>query len=458
MDTISPSDLARWCSGKWEGGVPDGISGLTNDTRTLARGQLFAAFKTEVRDGHDFLDAAQKCGASGAIVERFQPEVPLPQLVVEEVGSALLAAARAYRLTWKGEVIGITGSCGKTTCKDLLSCLFSSRRCLSTKGNLNNLIGVPMSILRPEGHACEFAVLEAGISETGEMKQLANAIEPDWAIISAIGPAHLEDLGDVETVAREKGLLARGSRIKGTFLGETCLPYLDMLDLEKGQLVKRDRHHSVEWAYTFESKGGTTTLRQRIGGSVQVFEYNGVGTGLASNVAICLAVAFTAGLEIEELRAGLANWKPSELRNEWRPIGPHVALIDCYNANPVSMRDSLKTFAENTPEEEGRFYLVGCMEELGHESSELHRELGRSIPMRKGDFLLVIGGEAESVLHGMKDASCDMDRCFAIEELEEARGYMESFKGNYFLKGSRRYRLESVLDYLPDLTAKGGAA
>lgn len=458
MDTIDPSDLARWCSGEWKGGTPERISGLTNDTRSLEEGQLFAAIKTESRDGHEFLEAAKAAGAAAAIVERYQALVDLPQLLVSKVGKALLAAARGYRRTWKGEVVGITGSCGKTTCKDLLTALFSARKCLSTKGNLNNLIGVPMSILRPEGTTCEFAVLEAGISEPGEMEQLAKAIEPDWAIISAIGPAHLQDLGDVETVAHEKGFLARGSRIKGTFLGETCLPYLDMLELDKAQIVKRDKHHSVEWAYVFKSKDGSTQLRQRIGGSVQVFEYKGVGAGLASNVALCLALAFTMGLEIEELREGLAKWKPSPLRNEWRRMGECLAFIDCYNANPVSMSDSLKSFSENTPESEARFYLIGCMEELGSEAVELHKKLGESIPLRKGDFLLVIGGEAKSVLHGMKDAGCDMDRCFEIENLEESREYLAEFKGNFFLKGSRRYHLENALEYLPCCGEEGGAA
>lgn len=448
MDTINPSDFANWCSGTWQGGVPARIDGVSNDTRTLGPGQLFAALKTAARDGHDFLPAALEAVASGAIVERYQSNVALPQLVVENVGEALLAAAHGYRLKWQGEVVGVTGSCGKTTCKELLRSLLSRRKPLCTEGNLNNLIGVPLSMLRPEAAKAEFSVFEAGISEPGEMERLAHAINPDWAIISSLGPAHLRDLGSVNTIAREKAWLAKGKRVQGVFLGESCKPYLESLDLKKAQLVKMDPHLSTEWAYRFESRDGRTTLEQRIGGSVQKFEYEGMGAGLASNAAICIGLAFTLGLEVDELREGLATWRPSRMRNEWRQLGERRVFLDCYNANPLSMRDSLATFVAHTPETESRVFLIGCMEELGEQASSLHRELGAKLPFRNEDFLLVIGGEAKSVLQGMKDAGRDTDRCKEVTTPSEMTECLAKLEGNLFLKGSRRYRLEEVFEEL----------
>ncbi|EDY80569.1 Mur ligase middle domain family [Verrucomicrobiia bacterium DG1235] len=430
--------------------------GLTNDSRKIESGELFAALKTAARDGHDFLESARRSGAAGAIVDRFQEEIELPQLVVDEVGEALLALAGGYRATWQANVVGITGSCGKTTCKEVLACLLSGFATLSTRGNLNNLIGVPMSMLRPEGASCEFAVLEAGISEPGEMERLAAAINPEWGIVTALGPAHLEDLGTVENVAREKGKLFQGSRLRRVFAGESCEPYLSDMAAPRVLLVKQDPYLSVEWAFRFSSEAGRTCLEQRIGGSVQRFEYEGLGAGLASNVALALATAFSMGLEVDQLRSALGSWKPSQMRNEWKEIGGRLVFLDCYNANPISMRDSLATFVSNTPEGEPRMYVIGCMEELGSEASRLHEELGREFPLRNQDFLLVIGSEAASVLRGMKDSGHEMDRCFEIETIEEASERLKDFAGSVFLKGSRRYRLESMLGAFASVSEEKG--
>lgn len=459
MKGIDPAALAGWASGEWMRGTPPSISGLANDSRKIDHGQLFVALRTAVRDGHDFLEAAREAGASGAMVERFLPEVELPQLVVPNTGVALISAARGFRDTWNARVVGITGSCGKTTCKDVLACLLSGSATLSTEGNLNNLIGVPMSILRPSGTEADFAVLEAGISEPGEMVRLAAAIDPDWGIITAIGPAHLEDLKTVNNIALEKGRLLGGARLRGAFVGETAAPYFDEIGCPRAVVVKRDRYVSSEWAFDFESSAGATRFKQRLQGVVQEFEYAGTGAGLASNVALAIATAFSMGVPVANLRRALSGWRPSKLRNEWRQIGSRKFFVDCYNANPVSMRDSLATFVSETAESDPRLYVIGCMEELGAEATRLHEELGREFPLRKEDFLLVIGSEASSVLRGMKDAGRQTERCFEIGKAEEAGRFLDGFSGSVFLKGSRRYRLESTIDALEAKSeGEGGSA
>lgn len=453
MDSIDPVALAQWTSGEWKNGIPSSVTGIHNDSRKLEKGQLFIALRSSARDGHDFLDAAKSSGASGAIVESFQGTIDFPQLLVDDVPKAIIDAARGYRSTWTARVVGITGSCGKTTCKEVLASLLSSRKTLSTQGNLNNLIGVPMSILRPVAKEAEFAVLEAGISEPGEMEQLATAIMPEFGIVTAIGPSHLEDLKTVENVAVEKGKLLRGRQFSHAFVGETAIPYLNELECENAVVVKCDSSFESEWTYEFKSSAGRTDFQQRVEGKIQNFEYAGSGAGLASNVALAVATAVSLGLSVEEIAAALSVWAPSQMRNEWREFCGNQIFLDCYNANPISMQDSLSTFVAETPEERPRFYLVGCMEELGKESARLHADLGRDFPLRKQDFLLVIGSEAKSVLQGMKDAGNETEKCFEIGSIEEAKDRLARFSGSVFLKGSRRYRLESALEYL-----KGGVS
>lgn len=453
MELIDPVALALWTSGEWKNGVPSSVVGINNDSRSIVPDQLFVALRTSSRDGHDFLESAKVSGASGAIVDCFRSELDFPQLLVGNVSEALIAAARGYRSTWVGEVVGITGSCGKTTCKEILACLLSSKDTLSTSGNLNNLIGVPLSMLRPAADRAQFAILEAGISEFGEMQQLASAIDPEWGVVTAIGPSHLEGLESVENVASEKGKLLHGTRLKGAFVGESAEPFLVGLGLERAAVVARDPHLRAQWSFDFECSAGRSSLRQNVAGEVLNVEYGGTGAGLASNVALAIAVAFSLGLGGESIVNSLKSWVPSQMRNEWRALGENRVFLDCYNANPISMKDSLATFVAETPEDRPRFYLVGCMEELGSESARLHVELGRDFPLRKQDFLLVIGGEAKSVLRGMKDAGIETGQCFEIGSIEEAKQGLAPFSGSVFLKGSRRYRLEAALEYL-----KGGVS
>jgi hypothetical protein len=186
--------------------------------------------RTERRDGHAFLGEARAKGASAALVARADPAEPLPQLVVADPLLALQAAAREHRRRFRGPVIGISGSAGKTSTKNLLAELLGGEpRVLATRGNLNNHLGVPLTLLRldPQDHA--YAVVEAGISGPGDMPPLAAMIEPDIGVITLVGPAHLEALGSLAGVAREKAELPRAARM--AVFPASCLEYTAFRDL-----------------------------------------------------------------------------------------------------------------------------------------------------------------------------------------------------------------------------------
>src|ERR1022692_1161337 len=218
MPAFDADSLAAWTGGRWSGRPASEPTGFSVDSRRLSPGQAFVALRTGRRDGHDFLGAALEAGAAAAIVARACPKVALAQLVVDDPLGALQAVAREHRRRFQGTVAGITGSAGKTSTKELLALLLGGEDAgvLATESNLNNQIGVALTLTRldPARHRC--AVVEAGISAPGEMRALAAMIDPDVALVTLVGPAHLAGLGGLDSVAREKAVLA-GSIRKGGF-------------------------------------------------------------------------------------------------------------------------------------------------------------------------------------------------------------------------------------------------
>ena len=209
MPEFPPSLLAAWTGGRWTAQPVSSLSGFTIDTRQLRSGQVFVALKTGKRDGHDFLATAEMSGASAAIVSTPAEGLRLPQLVVADPLKAFHAIAREHRRLFKGPVIGISGSAGKTSTKNLLALLLGGAEAgvLATEGNLNNHLGVPLTLTRLDPSAHHFAVVEAGISAPREMAPLAAMIEPDIAIVTLVAPAHTAELGGLGGVAAEKAVL-----------------------------------------------------------------------------------------------------------------------------------------------------------------------------------------------------------------------------------------------------------
>ena len=454
MVGLDGSDLLRWSNGEWLGEPPlTSIKGFAYDTRLLKKGDLFVAFKTNQRDGHDFLADAQAKGAIGAIVQKkmeFSRRFPL--LCVDDTLKAFQAIAQGFRETWNFPVVAITGSCGKTTTKELLCQLLGGFPVAQgTRGNLNNLIGVPSTLLGINSNECRFAVIEAGISERGEMKALVDTINPDRVIFTAIGPSHLEGLGSVEGVAREKGILASKARTKTVYLGETCRLYREDLNAEEGIFVL-ESESSVgrsEWNYQIENVG--SGMRLSFGNRDESYFVEGTGRGLASNAALAIAVSRSLDVSPESVQERLAKWKPGGMRGEWIEVGESRVYLDCYNANPLSMLDSLNNFRTRAEPAENRLYVIGSMEELGSESEEWHKRLGSELCLRPRDRAYLIGEGSDWVLEGIQVSNRSRGHVEKLESLETLKLILAEFEGDVFLKGSRKYRLETVMEYLPKI-------
>ena len=202
MPDFNPSDLANWCSGEWTKLPETKINGFSIDTRNLGEGELFVAIKDN-RDGHEFLISQSKRGACGALVTNLVNDRNIPQLISGNSLTALQAIAQSHREKCHGKVVGITGSCGKTSTKDILTLLLGYESTHSTDKNLNNHLGVPLTLLGIDPLVHKHSVVEAGINQTNEMSVLAKMISPNIAIITNVGSSHLEGLISEDIVAKE---------------------------------------------------------------------------------------------------------------------------------------------------------------------------------------------------------------------------------------------------------------
>jgi UDP-N-acetylmuramoyl-tripeptide--D-alanyl-D-alanine ligase len=402
------------------------------------------------------LGAAQMAGASAAFVSRADPKVALPQLVVEDPLAALQAVAREHRRKFRGTVIGITGSAGKTSTKELLWLLLGGEDAgvLATEGNLNNQIGVALTLSRLDPARHRFAVVEAGISAPGEMRPLAGMIDPDFALVTLVGPAHLADLGGLESVAREKAVLA-GSVREGGFcmFPSSCeaypafrsLPVSNRLVVEFGERFDERGPAAGRVRYTALHSAESTTVTVALGPPPPVAaRLCRVTDGMAQNAAMAICAALKIGVHRKEIQRRLLSWRPSPLRGEWRISEGRRLYLDCYNANPASMADALAAFSAVAPRGEPRLFVIGCMEELGDESRRYHLELGRSLALRHGDHLVAVGSQADSVRQGALEGKCDPRQIEVADSIEPLSARLANFRGSVFVKGSRRYELEKA--------------
>lgn len=438
--------------------TPDAaLTGFTMDTRQLRAGQVFVAIKTDKRDGHDFLAAAQAAGASAALVAVPNSSLTLPQLVVADPLQAFQAIAREHRHHFAGPVIGVSGSAGKTSTKNLLALLLGGAEggVLATEGNLNNHLGVPLTLTRLDPAVHKFAVIEAGISAPGEMAPLAAMIAPDVVLVTLIAPAHTEELGGLDGVAAEKAALAKTIPVGGIAFfpkqsaqfgafGELKVRHKVVERIDSAPLIEP---RSDQIFFTISHRADSTVLS--LHGekpAVASFILRRVSDGMAQNAVLAISAARWLGIPPQTIQARLAGWEPAKLRGEVRRDGNRLLYLDCYNANPASMADALGSFYAIAPSDQPRLFVIGGMEELGRESWLYHHELGRSLRLRPQDLAFVIGDEADAVQSGALACGAAAAQVIVTTTLEPIAVRLAGWHGAVFVKGSRRYALEKILE------------
>ena len=461
MPHFDSGELARWTAGRWTVSPHARLSGFAIDTRQVRTGEIFVALKTAARDGHDFLANALQAGASAAIVSSPNLNVALPQLIVEDPLAAFQAIAREHRRAFAGPVIGITGSAGKTSTKNLLALLLGASAeaspVLATEGNLNNHLGVPLTLTRLDPSRHQFAVIEAGISAPDDMAILAGMIEPDVALTTLVAAAHIKELGSLDGVAEEKSRLSAAVRPSGVAIYPAqcaAFPAFQKLTVSHIKVEPIALHAELKnclntVGFVLTQSAETTRLQILRGdGESSAFTLSRVTDGMAQNAALAISAALHLGVSAAAIQERLQSYAPTAMRGEWRRVSGCLLYLDCYNANPASMRDALVTFRAVAPATEPRLFVVGGMEELGVEAARHHRELGRSIELRAEDVLVTIGDYADELRAGAIEQGRNAAQISVVTRQADIAAAITGFRGAIFVKGSRRYQLEAALGAL----------
>tara|TARA_R100000027_G_scaffold67701_1_gene67963 strand:+ start:12370 stop:13776 length:1407 start_codon:yes stop_codon:yes gene_type:complete len=428
-----------------------GALGFSIDSRRIEAGEIFVALKTERRDGHDFLGMALEKHAAAALVSEPQPTLPLPQIVVADTLRAFQLLGREWRKNWGGRLIAVTGSCGKTSTKEMLGMLLGEEDTYVTPGNLNNYLGIPLCELELRSHHRR-AVLEAGISEKGEMDQLAAMLLPEISVVTTIAPAHLENLGSLDGVAGEKSVLAKYAS-EGAYFGPACARFKAFSEIVSPKGVQWVLPHvsgsemvlpGTTWSYRVEKD--LVSLHSKGRESVLLGSMEGTA-GMIENACLAALVARDEGIPDEEIVRRLGSWKPATQRGEILTAGGRTIYADYYNANPSSVLDAAHYFDRRYPSGP-RIWVVGGMEELGADGVSWHRDLAKVLPVRAGDSVFLVGGLSSEMAPDLREKVGEAGAVVVASDAASVVKSIGASQGPIFLKGSRKFHLETILDSL----------
>lgn len=439
---------------------------VCTDSRAVEAGDLFVALTGDRHDGHGFLAEVAQKRAAGLVVSRLPEETMEAAVIVVRDTLVALGDLAAYRRSLLPglQVLAITGSSGKTTVKEMTAAILAGKHTvLKTQGNYNNLVGLPLSLLPVEVHH-DFAVLEMGMNQPGEIARLTEIADPDIACITNVQDAHLAGLKDIAGVARAKGELFAGLKAWGKLVVNLDDKRVRGLARSCGQekiTFGRGARADVRATRlkTLGEQGMAFTLR--IGGESARVRIRGLGVHNVQNALAAAGMAHAAGLEFKDIVDGLQSFRPSEKRLQVQNLPGGVRLInDAYNANPSSMLAALET-VQQMDRLHRKVAVLGDMLELGAGSAEAHRKLGLAVARLGFDYLLAVGDFSRDMVEGARSAGMEKGRvlCFA-DKGAMAHWLQKSIQSGLLtqgdwilLKGSRGMRMETIVQ---ELTEKQG--
>lgn len=430
------------------------INGVSIDSRTVKKGNLFVPLKGERVDGHRFVEDAVKNGATASLWQKDVPNPPLhlPIIIVEDTLSALQELARSYRKQLRVKVIGITGSNGKTTTKDMTAALLSLRfKVQKTEGNLNNHIGMPLSILNLDEDT-EIAVLEMGMSSKGEIRFLSEIAGPEAAIITNIGESHLLDLGSREAIADAKMEIMDSLPPGGlaVYNGDEPLLQERMAAYEKTLTVKTFGRGHRNTLYPVSIETGNHGSTFKINGRDLSFKLPVLGIHNVLNALAAMLVANHFGVSFDIMNEAFSTLKLTNMRMEMVQGAKGEKIInDAYNASPTSMKAAIE-LVERLTGFSKKILVLGDMLELGPQEKDFHYNIGKSINAKDVDYVFTLGKLGAYIAEGARE-SFPADRVFSFFDkdslVEELKKHTDQ-NTLILVKASRGMRLEEIVKSL----------
>lgn len=430
-------------------GIDALITDVVTDARIDCSGGLFVALKGDNFDAHDFVGQAKTAGAAAVLVER-EVETDLPAVLVDNTLAALALLAQWWRNQFDIPVMAITGSVGKTTVKEMLASIFARLgKGVATKGNLNNEIGVPLTLLRlREFH--KYAIVEMGMNHAGEIRRLTNMAQPTVALVNNAGAAHLEGLGSVAAVAQAKGEIFEG-------LGENGVAIINADD-DYSDLWQQSTEHYKKILFGLEDDAHISASHKANGHQMLIditglrepcqLQLNSMGKHSVLNALAAVAVASAVNVSVLDIIKGLEAFSSVSGRLSVERIGEFVLIDDSYNANPTSMRAAIDVLASYA----NSFLILGDMAELGSSAEQEHKKLG-AYAYAKGIKQLCACGHYSNIVVSefLGDGKAYPDQAALLDSLASALDEqivnLESRPGPLAVlaKGSRSAKMENVV-------------
>lgn len=419
---------------------------VTTDSRQCPDGSIFFALRGATFDGNEYAVQALQKGCAYAVVDRAEVAAQDKRLIlVDDVLRALQQLAAHHRRVWGGPVLQVTGTNGKTTTKELVSCVLAKgKRVLYTEGNFNNHIGVPLTLLRIRPGEHDMAVIETGANHPGEIADLCRLVQADWGLITNVGRAHLEGFGSFEGVKQTKGELYDDLRRRGkqVFLNALDNDILQMA-LQRGFTLGRDALPYVEGRVSQVAPYLQIQWRADVDQPWHTVSTNLIGAYNISNLRAAVTVGLYFGISPEEIDEALAAYRPTNSRSELRRVGTNSLIVDAYNANPSSMAAALTNLS--LVDDAHKMVILGDMRELGEGSLEEHRRVVRRLQEMNLERIWLVGEEfGKAAAEGMRVFS-------DVEAVKAALGEVTPRHATILIKGSNGTKLWQLPDAIAEI-------
>lgn len=431
MKNLTLRNITKACHGEYRGPenlLDKEVAGVTIDSRKVEKDYLFIAIDGERVNAHKFIPDTIEKGAMCVISHEDLGETDFPYILVESTGQALLDTAKLYRDSFDIKVVGITGSVGKTSTKEMIASVLSEKyNVLKTEGNFNNEIGLPLTVFNiREEH--EVAVLEMGISHFGDMKPLAKIARPDVCVITNIGYAHLENLGTRDGILKEKSSMTDYMNPEGSviFNGD---------DDKLKSYTSRDGRTPVYFGLTascpfhvenIERKGLKGTYAEFVTPTSRFHAHISIpGDHMIYNALAGVAVGYALGMDNEEIARGIEKLVPIAGRNNLIEAKHYTIIDDCYNANPASMKSSLDVLAYADTR---KVAILGDMGELGADELAMHREVGAYAAFKNTDVLVCIGALSKDMAEAAKETVLATEKNMKVFHFDTKEDFYQNMR------------------------------